>query len=157
MKNIRINNEIDLNYPDGFNEMSEEELARYFGTPADRWGVFDPVSHTVLSVHWEKAKFYRKLCDAEWYLIDIEGRLRKKLVNYQRSTSYKVDIQKKKKKGQAIRFEYRVNDSVSIHVCDLVVFTHKKNIYFIYYITRQGNAAQTIPAFEEVLKSLALN
>ena len=158
MNNARINNEIDLTYPDGFKEMTEDDLKRHFGTAENRWGVFDAANHTILSVNWAKLKWYRKLCDTEWYLIDVEGRLKRQLLNYQRAASYKTKIASKKKNNAcAIRFEYRADNSVNIHVGDLVVFKHKKKVYYIYYITRQPKAVELLPAFEEVLKSITLN
>ena len=39
MNSVKINNEIGLNYPDGFNEMSAEELTRHFGSAEQRWGI----------------------------------------------------------------------------------------------------------------------
>ena len=87
----------------------------------------------------------------------VEGRLKRQLLNYQRATSYKTKIASKKNNAHAIRFEYRVNNSVNIHVGDLVVFKHKKKVYYIYYITRQPKAIELLPAFEEVLKSITLN
>ena len=154
MNTVTINNEINLSYPDSFNEMGEEELAKYFGSPQNRWGAHDAENHVVLSVGWTKKKLLSFLADAESALIGAEARLSRNLVNYQRITSYKPKLGKKKK-ARAIRFEYRVNDSVSIHVGDLVVFKHKKKIYSVYYICRKSKAAEVLPAFEEVLKSIS--
>lgn len=153
MNNATINNEISLTYPDGFNVMSEDELSKYFGSPQNRWGVFDAENHVILSVGWTKKKLLSFLVDAESAMIGAEARLSRNLVNYQRVTSYKTKLGKKKK-AKGIRFEYRVNDSVSIHVGDLVIFKHKKKIYSVYYICRKSKAAQVLPAFEEVLKSI---
>lgn len=156
MNNARINNEIDLTYPDGFAEMTGEQLARYFGSPDNRWGAFDDANHIILSVAWKKAGFFGFLNDAESMMIGAEARMKRNLVNYQRVNSYKMKIADKKK-AFGIRFEYRVNDSVMLHVGDLVIFKHKKKFYSVYYITRKINAAASLPAFEEVLKSITAN
>lgn len=157
MFNVRINNEIGLTYPDGFQEMGAEELTRYFGKPDNRWGVYDADQHIILSVSWAKAGFMQS--DPEMYLYDIEARLRKSLVNYQKIQSYSFVPGSKKKKSKvqnAIRFEHRVNDSARVHVVDLVVFKCKKHFYSVYYITRKANAAQSRPAFQEILQSITL-
>ena len=86
MNNASINNEINLAYPDGFQVMGEEELTRYFSNPADRWGAYDANQHIILSVSWAKAGFMKS--DPEMHLYDIEARLRKTLVNYQKIQSY---------------------------------------------------------------------
>ena len=158
MYNVKINNEIGLTYPDGYQEMGEEELIRYFGKPDNRWGAYNADRHIILSVKWEKAGFMKS--DPEMYLYDIESRLRKSLVNYQKIQSYSFDVTSKKKKKSkvqnAIRFEHRVNDSARVHVVDLVVFKFKKNFYSVYYITRKANAAESRPAFQEILQSITL-
>lgn len=156
MNSVKINNEINLTYPDGFREMGEEELSKYFGSAQNRWGAHDDENHVVLSVNWSKKKLLSFLADAESALIAAEGRLRRNLVNYQRVTSYKTKIGKKKK-AHGIRFEYRANTSVMLQVGDLVMFKHKKKVYALYYICRKTKAAASLPAFEEVLKSITLS
>lgn len=155
MNNVSVNNEVNLVFPDGFFEMNEEQLTRYFGTPENRWGAYDADQHIVLSVSWTKASFIKTLGDPDVFLSSIEAKLRRSLVNYQRVMSFKLKIASKKAFG--IRFEYRVNDSVSIHVSDLVVFKHKGKFYAVYYITRKKNAASSRPAFQEILGSITLN
>lgn len=157
MYNVKINNEIGLNYPDGYEEMGQEELTRYFGNPENRWGAYNAEQHIILSVKWEKAGFMQS--DPEMYLYDIEARLRKSLVNYQKIQSYSFDVTQKKKKYKiknGLRFEHRVNDSARVHIVDLVVFKYKKNFYSVYYITRKANAAASRPAFQEILQSITL-
>lgn len=154
MLTARINNEFDLTYPDGFEEMNEAALTRHFGSAENRWGAYEAAQHIILSVSWAKASFMKTLGDADVYLSGLEARLRRSLVNYQRVTDYQMKIGKQKAYG--IRFEYRVNDSVNIHVGDIVVFKHKKKYYAVYYITRKKNAASSRPAFQETLQSITL-
>ena len=154
MSNAKINNEIDLTYPECFKEMNEAELARYFSTAENRWGVYDADRHIVLSVSWNKAGFFGFMTDAESVLIGAESRLRRNLLNYQRIAEFRPKIGGKKAYG--IRFEYRVNDSVSVHTGDLLVFKYKKKFYSIYYITRKSNAAAARADLEEILKSIKL-
>lgn len=155
MNNVKINNEINMTYPDGFKEMGEEELKKHFGSAVNRWGAFDADKHIVLSVGWKKAGFFGFMKDAETYQIELESRLRRCLLNYQRIDSFKTKIAGKKK-ANGIRFEYRVNDSVSVHAGDVFIFKNKKWFYAVYYITRKNHAAEHLPAFEEVLKSITI-
>ena len=156
MFNVKVNNEINLTYPDGFTEMGEAELTRYFGTPDNRWGAYDASQHIILSVSWAKASFVKTMGDPDVYLSGVEARLRKSLVNYQRISAFKTNIASKKDNANGIRFEHRVKDSVHIHVVDLIVFKYKKKYYSVYYITRKNNAAAVRPAFQEVLQSITL-
>lgn len=155
MNNVIINNEINLTYPDGFHEMNEEELAKYFSSPANRWGAFNSDEYIILSVNWTKAGFKRTFTDAESFMIEIESGLRRRLVNYQRLLEYKIKVANKKAHG--IRFEYRVSDSVRIHVGDIVTFKHKQNFYTVLYVSRKKNAAAVRPAFQEILNSITLS
>lgn len=154
MSKVTINNALVLDCPDSFKEMGEEELTKYFGSPQNRWGAYNADEHIILSVGWRKAGI---ITDAEMALIDIESRMRRSLLNYQRVSSYKTPVITKKNTGYGIRFEYRVNDSVSIHAGDLVVFKHKNRCYAIEFVTRKSHAAQALPAFEEILKSIAVS
>ena len=156
MNNVKINNELNLAYPENFKEMKEEELTKYFGSAENRWGVYDSDKHIILSVSWSKPSFFRTLTDAESVVIATESRLRRGLLNYQRISTYKMKLDKKKK-ADGLRFEYRVNDKKLVQVADLVIFKHKKKFYSIYYITRKSNAAEERPAFKEVLDSIKLD
>ena len=154
MNTARINNELNLTYPDGFSEMGEEELIKYFSTPENRWGVYNAAEHIILSVSWTKAGFFSFLADAESVLIGIEGRMRKNLLNYQRVTDYKMPIAKNKAYG--IRFEYRVNDARLVQVGDIITFKVKNKFYVIHYITRKENAGSAREAFKATLDSISI-
>ena len=156
MSNVRINNEINLTYPDSFIEMGPEELTKYFSSPNNRWGAYDEAQHIILSVGWKKTGFFGFMSDAESMMVGIESRLRRNLLNYQRVSAFKTKLVAKKK-GYGIRFEYRVNDARLVQVGDLIVFKHKGKLYAIYYITRKINAASSRPAFEEILKSITIS
>ncbi len=149
----KINNEINLTYPDGFRPMSEEEMTRYFGSPENRWGVYDPDRHILLSVSWSKIGFFQKLTDAEGLMIDIESRLRRNLLNYQKVTSYKMKLGKQKAEG--VRFEYRVNDARIVQVGDVVAFKYKKKFYVIHFVTRKATAGADRQALKETLDSVS--
>ena len=154
MNTASINNELNLTYPDGYKEMSEEELARYFSSPANRWGAYNADEHIILSVSWTKAGFFSFMSDAESVLIGAEGRMRRNLLNYQRISSFKTTVASKKARG--IRFEYRVNDARLVQVGDLIVFKQKNKYYAVHFITRKLNAGSSRKAFEEILKSISV-
>lgn len=152
MNTVKINNELNLTYPDNFNEMGEEELTKYFSSPNNRWGAFNSDDHIILSVGWKKAGFLSS--DAESALYDIESHIRRGLLNYQQISSFKTKVASKKACG--VRFEYRVNDSCRVHVGDIIVFKNKKYFYAVYYITRKANAAAARSALKEILDSVTV-
>lgn len=155
MNNANINNELQLSYPDGFKEMGEEELKKYFSSDQNRWGVYEADKHIILSVSWTKAGFLSFMTDAESMMMSIEARMCRNLLNYQRISSFKTKVAGKKAFG--IRFEYRVNDARIVQVADLIAFKYKKKFYAFHYITRKATAAADRAAFEEVLKSVSVS
>ncbi|MBQ3264455.1 MAG: hypothetical protein IJH07_01630 [Ruminococcus sp.] len=156
MSNVMINNEIGITFADSFSEMSEQELTRYFGSPADRWGAYDAERHIILSVGWKKAGFLQS--DPEMHLFELQSRLRRSLLNFQQITTYKTKIASAKKdNASGVRFEYRVKDSVRVHVVDLIVFKHKKNFYAVYFVSRKANAAAVRTDLQQILQSVTLN
>lgn len=152
MNKATINNMVNLSYPDGFAEMRPEDLAKYFSSSDNRWGVYNEAEHVILSVNWSKAGLF---ADAELKMIDIEAQLKRGLVNYQRLSAYKMEIAKQK--AQGIRFEYRANASAWVYVADLIVFRYKKLFYTIHIISRKSNAGEARREFEEALKSITIN
>ena len=152
MNNVKINNELNLAYPESFNEMGEEELSRYFGSPDNRWGAYDAERHIILSVAWAKRGFFGMLTDTESFLYGLESRMRRNLVNYQQICRIKTKLGKIQAHG--VRFEYRVNDACRVHVADLVAFRYKKRYYAIYFVSRKTNAASSRLEFSEILKSV---
>lgn len=153
MNTVKINNEINLTYPDGFKEMGDEELTKYFGSPANRWGVYNADEHILLSVGWMKAGF---LADPEMALFKMESSMRRSLLNYQKVTSFKTKVASKKPNAYGVRFEYRVNDARMVQVCDLIVFKAKNKFYTVHYITRKLNAGASRLAFKDVLESISV-
>ena len=156
MNSVKVNNELNLTYPDNFKEMSDVELARYFGSPTNRWGVYDTDKHVILSVGWTKPGFFKSMGDAESAMIGAQSRLRKSLLNFQLIGSYKMSLAKKKKVA-AIRFEYRVNAKKLVQVADLIIVKHKKKFYSLYYITRKANAPEERQVLREILDSVTID
>ena len=155
MKKDKINGAISLTCPDSYSEMGEEELARYFGSAANRWGAHDYDRHIVLSVGWSKVGLLNKLTDADSFLFGLESRMRRGLLNYQQVCRYKIKIGGKKAVG--VRFEYRVNDSCMVHIADLIAFKYKNQFYTIHFVSRKINAAASRPELKEILGSAELS
>jgi len=153
MNNVKINNEMNLNYPDSFREMSAEELTKFFRSPDNRWGAIDPDRHIIFSVSWAKAGFMNS--DPEMAVSEAEARLRRSLLNYQRISEFNIKIASKKAYG--VRFEYRVDESCRVQISDMIMFKYKKNFYTIYYVTRKKNAGAYRLDFEEIIKSISLD
>ena len=155
MNTVRVNNEIDLTYPDSFREMGEEELQRYFSTADNRWGAYDADRHVIFSVCWKKAGFFSFMTDPESVIIGAEARLKRRLINYRRTEACRTKIaSKKKKNAYGIRFEYRVNDANIYQVSDLRTFKYKGKFYSFQYIARRINDEECHPDFDAFIESV---
>ena len=156
MSTVRINNEIDLTYPDSYQEMGEEELKRYFSTAENRWGAYDAERHVILSVCWKKAGFFSFLTDPESVMVGAEARMKRRLINYRRKEASRIKIASKKKNGYGIRFEYRVNGANIYQVSDLRIFKYKGKFYSFQYIGRRINDEECHPDFDAFMDSITL-
>ena len=154
MNDAVINNKVRLSYPDGFNEMGEEELTRYFGSTANRWGVFDPQRNMIISVSWKKAGFFGFMKDAETVLIDVEAHMKRSLVNYQRTEYFKTKLNKRK--GRGIRFEYRLDASARVHTGEIRVFKIGGMFYALRFIGRKPADEANHKLFEELMESVSV-
>ena len=102
MINAKINNEINLTYPEGYNEMSEAELTRYFGVPDNRWGVFDPGRHIVISVGWNKPGFFSSMGDADSFLLYLLHRYERRYLMAAGMTPAQLLRKVERKVGQKV-------------------------------------------------------
>lgn len=152
MKQATVNNAFTLTYPDSFEEMSEEELKRYFSTEKNRWGVFDAERHVILSVSWSKAGFFSFMSDAEAVMIPMEARLKRSLINYTRLDGFKTKLLKKK--GYGIKFRYRTNGANIYQIGDFRTIKYKGKFYTFQYIGRRITDEECHPDFEQMLESV---
>lgn len=155
MKQATVNNELTLTYPDSYEEMSEEELVRYFKSAQNRWGVYDAERHVILTVSWSKAGFFSFMSDAESMLIGVEASLKRNLINYRRKEAFKTKIAKQK--GYGIRFEYRVNNANIYQIGDLRAIKYKGKYYALQYIGRRITDEECHPDFDQLVESVILN
>ena len=154
MKQATVNNELTVTYPDSYEEMSAEELQRYFKSEKDRWGAFDAERHVILGVSWKKAGFFSFMSDAESQLFDVEARMKRSLINYRRKEGSKTKIAKKK--GYGISFEYRVNNANMYQIGEMKTFKYKGHYYTLQYLGRRITDEECRPDFEKFAESVTL-
>ena len=152
MKQATVNNELTLTYPDTYQEMSEEELLRYYRTAENRWGVYDQERHVILSVSWKKAGILSFFTDAESMMIGVEAQLKRSLINYRRKDAFKTRIAKQK--GFGIRFEYRTNGANIYQIGDIRSIKHKGKFYSLQYIGRRITDEECHPDFDRMVESV---
>lgn len=154
MKQATVNQVIHLSYPDSFQDMTAEELRRYFGTEQNRWGVYDAERHAILSVNWSKAGFFSFLTDPESKMISVEAKYKRSLINYRSLASAKTKIAKQK--GYGLRFEYRANNSNMYQIGEIRMIKYKGNFYSFQYVARRITDESCHPDFVKLLESVSL-
>ena len=88
MGSTQLNNEMNLQYPDDFKIMSEEELRKHkFYEEAPGFCINDPDRHIVLSVSWRQANpFVAMLAGTKEVAQSMESKIRKPMRRQTAST-----------------------------------------------------------------------
>ncbi len=154
MENAKINNELTLQYPDGFHEMTEEDLKKYFVTDGNRWGIHDPERHVVISVAWTRSTFLSYLTDAKSVVGGSERCMKSNLKSYQRIGKLSTEIASKKASG--IAFQYHPTDANIIQYSEMLAFRQKNMFYVIVYLTHKDKNSDCHPLFDDLLKSIQI-
>lgn len=154
MKQATINSELSICYTDNFHEMTTDELTRFFGSPACRWGVFDEQQHAVVSVTWTKAGFLNLLTDAKSVVGGAEIRMKRNLQNYRREASVSMEIADIRAKG--IRFSYTADNSDTVQRGEMIGFRMKNKFCVIQFLSRSEGYDESHRQYEDMLQSVAV-
>ena len=131
MNEAIINEEIRLEYRDGFDLMSNEELKKHFGVSGNNWGIYDRDQHTIISFAWNKVGgFMAWLVDSKSVVNGVEKRMRANLGGFERTSDIYVNICAQKAEG--FTFEYITNDADIKQVGKILSF--KAGIDFVSFI-----------------------
>ena len=149
---LTINNTLSAIYPDGFCEMSNVELKKFFRTDASRCGVHDKDRHMIMNVCWTKPGILGFMTDERSIRNGAETRLSHHLQGYRRIDRLSREIMGYPAIG--IRFEYKVTDTDIIQHSDLYVVKHGKVYYAVQIIGRAENFARDQQLMEDFLHSM---
>jgi len=80
---LRLNEELEVEIPEGFYQMSEAELDK-LSTNGDKpnWCIKDPDRHIIFAVSWKKSAFSALLLKSEEVAQKMESRLRKPMEQF---------------------------------------------------------------------------
>ena len=156
MKTAIFDKTISLEYPDDFNEMSEEEIRKFFGGDLLRFGVRNVEKHVILSAAKTNKSFLNVFASPKSVLAGAENNLRNNLKNYNRLESFETELLSKK--GNAIRFSYSAIDQDVKQFCEMAVVKYKKEFYVTYCLSRledKEENEEVFKAFRNSLKAMA--
>lgn len=152
MKNTVFNENVYIEYPDDFHEMSNEELQKYFAGNLLRFGAMNAEKHVILSVGKTQSKFVNVFTNTQSVLLGAENTLKKNLKDYTRIDEFDAEILNESAKG--IHFKYvAVNKNVK-QFCEMAVVKSKRCFYVLYCISRLSDVGESLTLFKEFRDSL---
>ena len=156
MSTALINNELEVAYPDGFQEMSEAELhAAYKNEYKNIWGIRDTERHIIFTILWHDshAKLL-KVFDAESIAKRDEKIIAKgmKKLGYRSLGFFKTSLAGQEAHG----FRYQYTNMGVGQDGEAFVFTQGKVAYKVYYYTRPELVETNRPIRDAMLMSLKL-
>lgn len=150
METVKLNNDLDLSYPDGFHVMTEEELKKhkYFeGAPG--FCIEDPERHIILSVSWRQANpFVAMIAGTADIARNMEAKIRKpmKKFDYQTEGFMKRDIGGRTADG--FRYTYKVQDIV---MCgESLSARNGSNFYYIHSYYRDALREESLAVLDGI-------
>lgn len=154
MKNSIFNQNIYLEYPDGFTEMNEAEIKKYFAGDLLRFGVKNAEKHVILSVAKTKNSFFSLITDAKSVLNGAESSLKKGLKDY--AVTERFDAKMLGKPAKGICFEYSANDSGVKQFCEMTVVKGKRCFYIVYCVCRLNDVSENKAVFTAFRSSMKI-
>ena len=122
MKKLVINQTLTGKLLEGFHEMDSGELIKFYGSDANRCGLYDEERHMAVIVSWNKPKLLGFLADERAAVKGAEARFRRNLQNYRH-----VDTLNRKIAGRqavGVRFEYNPDGTDIVQYGELYAPIH---------------------------------
>ena len=149
---MTINNELTMQYPDGFREMGAEETERFFTSARNRQSIYDEERHILISVAWTKPGFLNRLTNVKTILYQAEGGMKNGLQDYRRVDFYQSRIDGRKTRG--ICFEFTAHGSEIAQCGELAVIDAGDKFYALTFVAREEGIKESRAVFREIAQSL---
>ena len=155
MDNNVINKEIIFNYPDGFKQMDNDELDKYFGTTKNMFGIRCADKNMIMSIGWSKMNILVKLFANPGAVINgMDARLRSNLEDFEITSEISTDICGVNALG--FSFEYTAHDDDIEQIGNVVAFKLRKALYVVQFLARKENEEKAQKVFNDIISSLSL-
>ena len=155
MKNSVFDKNINVEFPDDFYKMSEEENGKFFGGDMLRFGARNVEKHVILSLGKTNKSFMNLFASPKSVLVGAENNLKKNLKDYQRLEEFEVELLTKP--GIGISFEYSAIDKDVKQFCEMTVTKYKNNFYVTYCLSRLEDRKENKEIFKEFRNSLKVS
>ena len=155
MKQAKFNNLINLEYPDGFVELSDLENQRYFMGNLMRLSFINKEKHILISLSKSKDSIFNKFISIPMVASSSLANLENNLKEYQYLEEKESMILDNPSLTES--FSYHANDEDVYQYGELTVFKFKKAIYSIYSICRLEDKEECKKLFDDFKQSFKLN
>ena len=132
MNKAIFNNQINLEYPDGFTQLSDEENSKYFMGNQLRQSFHNKEKHVLLSLSKSKDSFLYRFLSLEGVLNSSLSNLANNLKDYQTLEKHESTIFNQE--SLTACFSFVAKDKDVKQYGELSIFKMKKAIYAIYCV-----------------------
>ncbi len=155
MNKVTFNNSIELESPDGFNQLSDIENQKYFTGNLLRLSFHNPEKHILLSLSKSKDSFLNRFFSVESVAANVLTNLENNLKDYQYIEQYSASMCDKPSLIGC--FSYTANDENIKQYGELTIFKIKKSIYSIYCVSRLDDKEEAKEIFKKFRDSFVVN
>ena len=144
-------NFINLEYPDGFKELSDIENKKYFSGDMIRLSFHNEEKHVLLSLSKSKYSFMNNFINARNIANGAITNLRRNLKDFSFVEEYKSKILGQDAVTEC--FSYMANDQDIKQYAEMSVFKIKKQFYVVYCLCRDNSKEEYKKIFKEFRES----
>ncbi|MBR3359010.1 MAG: hypothetical protein IKG46_14420 [Solobacterium sp.] len=153
METAVLNETVTLTLPDGFEQMSEEEMkGMQFTEPGPGMCYKDTERHIIVSFGWKDAGLASLLVSTKEIAKNMEPHLAKALKPYGYRLLDIVQDTFGTKNVSGVKYEYTAQDTPMY--AESWGFKEGKTIFYIHYYTRKETEAENKAVWEEIRASL---
>lgn len=155
MGELNLNNTMFLSYPEGFRELSREEIGQMNTTDSPPvWAISDDVRHMIVNGAYRQASSFQAfMLNAK----DVATEMEKQIARPMKPFGYKRDKFFVRDAGgvQGAGFSYTYT-AQGIDMCgESYVFEHNKVFYYLYFYYRKELIETGRATAEEILQSIS--
>ena len=156
MGKILLNNAFELEYPDGFHVMDEEEKKQLsFAKEAEGECLKDDERHVMISIAWQKlGGFTDLMLNSRDFAKNVKGSIKKLL----KASGFaeKGNLSRKIAGLKSDGFAYTYNTPSRAMYGETHTFKNDKYVYYFYYYAREDEKEINAPVWEQILDSVKL-
>ena len=154
MSTMTFNNFINLEYPDGFKVLTDEENSYFFTGNQLRLSFHNKEKHILISLSKSNDSFMNRILSLKAVSNGAINNLKSSLQDFKLIKEDNSTICNEPSLTSC--FSYRVSDSDIMQYGELSIFKYKKSFYSVYSISRLEDKEESIKIFTSFRDSLLI-